>query len=307
MKHSIIPAPGTMVETGAGRLHVHTQGQGEPVVVLEAGIAASSLSWSLVQHRIAAFTTVVSYDRAGFGWSDRAAERGTALHAAEDLARMLDGTGLRGPFILVGHSFGGLIVRLFQQRYPDRVAGLVLVDPVVRSEWRDAGEQRRRMLARGVALSRRGAFLARIGVVRFALNLLTGGSQTLPRLLARASAGKGAGVTDRLVGEVRKMPRDLWPAIASHWSQERSFRAMADNLENLPRSAAQLDESASLGDLPLVVLSAAKAVSEHQHDAGLSTQGRHIVVADSGHWMQLDAPDAVVQAVADIVAQVRQR
>jgi pimeloyl-ACP methyl ester carboxylesterase len=273
-------------------------------VVLEAGIAASSLSWSIVQNRIAAFTTVMSYDRAGFGWSDPADGRGTALDAAENLARLLERSGLTGPFVLVGHSFGALIVRLFQQRYPDRVAGLVLVDPVVRSDWRNPSEQRRRMLARGVTLSRRGAFLARIGVVRFALHLLTRGSQTLPRLLARASAGSGASVTDRLVGEVRKMPRELWPAIAAHWSRERSFRAMADNLENLPRSVAQLDESAGMGDLPLIVLSAAKPLTEHEHDASLSTKGRHIVVPGSGHWMQLDAPDAVVEAVIDIVAQV---
>jgi pimeloyl-ACP methyl ester carboxylesterase len=304
MKQSIIPAPGTMVETGASRLHVHIQGRGEPVVVLEAGIAASSLSWSLVQNRIAQMTTVLSYDRAGFGWSDPAPNRRTALDAAEDLAIMLERLRLAGPFILVGHSFGALIVRLFQQRWPDRVAGLVLVDPVVRSDWRDPNEQRRVMLARGVALSRRGAFLARIGVVRFALNLLTSGSHTFPRLLARASAGNGAGVTDRLVGEVRKMPRELWPAIAAHWSQERGFRAMADNLENLPRSVAQLDESAGMGDLPLIVLSAAKPLPEHEDDAKLSAKGRHIVVPESGHWMQLDAPDAVVEAVADIVAQV---
>jgi pimeloyl-ACP methyl ester carboxylesterase len=100
------------------------------------------------------------------------------------------------------------------------------------------------------------------------------------------------------------MPRELWPAIAAHWSQERSFRAMADNLENLPRSVTQLDESAGMGDLPLIVLSAAKPLAEHEHDARLSTRGRYIVVPDSGHWMQLDAPDAVVQAVIDIVAQV---
>jgi pimeloyl-ACP methyl ester carboxylesterase len=294
-----IPPPGQIVDG----LHAYTAGAGGPVVVLEAGLAASSLSWSLVQSRVAEFTTVVSYDRAGLGWSIAAPPRQTALDAAHALARLLGSTGHPGPFILVGHSFGGLIVRLFQQHYPDRTAGLVLVDPVVREEWRDASEAKRRMLARGAMLSRRGALLARAGVVGFALKLLTGGSQRLPKLLARASAGSGAGVADRLVGEVRKMPRELWPAIAQHWSQSRSFSAMADNLENLPFSVAQLDESRPLGDLPLTVISARRAVPEHARDAGLSSRGEHIVIPESGHWIQLDAPDTVVDAIRRMAGQ----
>jgi pimeloyl-ACP methyl ester carboxylesterase len=208
-------------------------------------------------------------------------------------------------FVLVGHSFGGLIVRLFQQRWPERVAGMVLVDPVVRAEWRDLGEARQAMLARGVRLSRRGALLARAGIVRLALNMLTSGSQRLPRLLARASAGNGASVTDRLVGEVRKMPREHWPAIAAHWSEARSFTAMADNLAHLPASVAQLDEHRTLGDLPVIVLSGRTAAPEHAHDAALSTRGERIVIPEAGHWVQLDAPDAVVDAVRRVVDRVR--
>jgi pimeloyl-ACP methyl ester carboxylesterase len=287
-------------------LHVQIEGQGEPVVVLEAGIAASSLSWSLVQKQIAEFTTVVSYDRAGFGWSTDAQGTGTALEAAVNLKRMLQQFGLAHPVVFVGHSFGGLILRTFQQRYPERVAGLVLVDPVVRSEWRgrDFGKHRRRVLARAVRLSRRGAWLARAGVVRLALVLLTGGSRRLPRILALVSAGNGASVTDRLAGEVRKMPRELWPAIAAHWSEPRSFLAMANNLESLPVSAGQVDENAGLGNLPLVVLSVSSA-AEHARDAQLSTRGEHVVVPHSGHWIQLDAPHAVVDAVRRVVDRVR--
>jgi pimeloyl-ACP methyl ester carboxylesterase len=265
-------------------------------VILEAGIAASSLSWCLVQDRIAKFTTAVSYDRAGFGWSDPAPHHCTALDAASDLKRLLECTGLQGPYILVGHSFGGLIARVFEQSYPGTVAGLVLLDPVSRTEWRDPSEQRARMLARGVMLSRRGATLANLGIVGMALKLLLSGSRVIPKLLAKASAGNGAGVAERLTGEVRKMPKELWPAIAAHWSQPKSFRAMADSLENLPVSARQIDESRSLGDLRVTILSAASStpavVAEHQRDAS-----RHIIVPAAGHWIQLDAPDAVVNAV----------
>ncbi len=291
-----------MVDIGGRRLHVQVQGHGSPVVVLEAGIAASSLSWSLVQKRAAEFATLVSYDRAGFGWSDPPSHRCTADDAARDLAMMLESAGFdRGPFFLVGHSFGGLIVRVFEQQYPERVAGMVLVDPVSRTEWRNASDHRRQMLARGVGLSRRGAVLARLGVVRVGLRLLTGGSTRIPKLLARVSAGRGASVTERLTGEIRKMPPELWPAVAAHWSEARCFRAMADALESLPVSAMQIDESRSLGNLPLIVLSAAcataTAIEEHAHDAGLSRRGEHAVVPGTGHWMQLDAPDAVVNAI----------
>ncbi len=296
-----IVAPGRIVNG----LHVWVSGQGKPVVVLEAGIAASSVSWSLVQPRVAEFTRVLSYDRAGFGWSAAGSGSGTVREAAVDLSRMLEQSGETGPYVLVGHSFGGLIVRVFQQLYPERVAGLVLVDPVLRSDWRVPTEARRRMLGRGVMLSRRGALLARMGIVRVALKLLMSGSRRIPQAMARVSAGNGASVTDRLAGEVRKMPREHWPAIAQHWSEARSFRAMADNLQNLPVSAAQLDENAGLGDLPIVILSTSAAPAEHLHDARLSSAGEHAAVPGSGHWMQLDAPDAVVAAIGRVVAQVR--
>ena len=310
-----IPPPGRLIALGAAAgnrsLHLNEMGQGSPAVVLESGIAASSISWSLVQTPAAEFTTVISYDRAGFGWSDRAPHSCTAADAAADLASLLEHAGIRPPHILVGHSFGGLVVRIFQQKYPERVAGLVLVDPVCRADWRDPDESQRRTLARGVSLSARGAMLARAGVVGVALRLLLSGSNRIPKLLARVSAGKGAGVAERLTGEVRKMPRELWPVIAFHWSQERSFLAMADSLRSLPASVRQLDETRALGDLPVIVLSAANSpahvLAEHDHDARLSTCGEHRIVPGTGHWIQLDAPDAVVAAIKKVTSSAASR
>jgi pimeloyl-ACP methyl ester carboxylesterase len=296
------PPPGRLVDIGGRRLHASATGCGKRVVVLESGIAASSLSWALAAPKVSEFARVITYDRAGLGWSDAATHKCTSVDAADDLARLLDTMGGAEPVIIAGHSFGGLIARIFQQRFPERVSGLVLVDPVVRAEWRAMTPT----LRRGVALSRRGATLARLGVVSVALKLLMSGSRSIPKMLARVSAGRGASVTERLTGEVRKMPPELWPAIASHWSQARSFRAMADTLENLPVSVGQLDAERLLGDLPVTVLSAAGAnelaLAEHRHDAGLSTRGEHAVVPGSGHWMQLDAPDAVVDAIRRVSA-----
>ena len=279
-------------------------GVGKPVVVLEAGIAASSVSWELVRRQLAQFTTVFTYDRAGLGRSPLAQHRSTALDAARDLRCVLSKSGLPGPYVLVGHSFGGLVVRVFQQYYPELVSGMVLLDPVARSEWALPTPDRARMLGRGVMLSRRGATLARIGVVGLALKLLTGGNRSIPKLLAKISAGRGAGIADRLVDEVKKLPRELWPVVAEQWSQPNSFTAMANSLESLPVSAAQLDESRGLGDLPLVVLSSDRstpaALREHAAEASLSSRGRHTVLSNTGHWLQLDAPEAVCMAVRDV-------
>ncbi len=304
------PAPGRLVDIGRHRLHLHDSGNpvsSAPTVILEAGLAATSLSWALVQPAIAEFAQVASYDRAGLGWSDNACKPATALNAATDLYALLQNADLPAPYILVGHSFGGLIVRIFQQLHPDKVAGLVLVDPVVRSQWREPDKRHAQMLSRGAALSRRGAFLARLGVVRFALNKLTSpGPHRVPGLMAKTFAGQASGVANRLVGEVRKIPRELWPVIADHWSEERAFRIMAEYLDNLPVSCGQLDEMPALGDLPTVVLSSAGAsadtLSEHQRDARLSTRGEHQSVPNTGHWINLDAPEAIVAAVRRMIA-----
>jgi pimeloyl-ACP methyl ester carboxylesterase len=300
-----IPPPGRMIDIGSRRLHVDVMGSGPARVLLESGLAATSVSWALVAKRVAEFATIITYDRAGLGWSDPAPDGATALDAARDLAAMLDRIELSGPLLFVGHSFGGLIGRIFQQRYPERVSGLILLDPVCRSEWRVPDEARRKTLAHGVLLSRRGELLARLGVVRLALFLVLKGARGMPKLLARASAGRGAELTERLTGEVGKMPPECWPVVASHWSRSRSFRTMANALENLPVSVAQLDENRSLGDLPVVVLSSsntnAEGQREHEHDARLSTRGEHRIVPNTQHWLQLDAPEVVIEAIRGLL------
>jgi pimeloyl-ACP methyl ester carboxylesterase len=287
--------PGRLIRIGKRTLHLNQTGTGTPAVVLEAGIAASSVSWSHVAPLVARHTTVLAYDRGGFGWSGPAAS-GAALN---DLEAVLAASGVQGPYILVGHSFGALLMRLFQQRRPEQAAGMVLVDPVVRAEW--GSLERSGLIRRGVVLSRRGAALARTGLVRASLWLLLNGAHKLPRLIARASAGNGASVTERLTGEVRKMPREMWPAVAGHWSRSYTFEAMAASLEDLPRAIQALDAGRSLGNLPITVLSAANATAqgrgEHEHDALLSTRGKHIVVPNSTHWMMLDQPEMVAKEV----------
>jgi len=302
------PPPGRLIDVGGRRLHIHSQGRGRPTVVLEAGIAASSVSWRLVQERIAEFTTVCSYDRAGLGYSDPAPTPRTITNILKDFEALLAAAGLDGPVILVGHSFGGLVALEYACTGLTRVAGLVLVDPLSAAEWYPLQPQSKAILDRGIRLSRRGAWVARFGIVRLSLDLLRAGSRRIPKLAARISSGGGSVLTERLVGEVRKLPKELWPVIQSHWCQPKSFRAMADHLESLPASAAAC-RSCELGNLPITVLSgansAADRLAEHQAMANRSSRGKLIVAEKSGHWIQLDEPELVVAAVREMVEESR--
>lgn len=298
------PPPGRMIESGNHRIHAHLSDGPGPTVVFEAGIAASSMSWELVRRKLAGIARSVVYDRAGLGWSEAASSPRTLENILSDLRNLQ-----LAPFVLVGHSFGGLLALEYARRHREDVLGLVLVDALTACEWSPVSAQDARSLARGVRLARRGALLARIGVVRFALSLLSQGSRRVPKWMARASSGKGATLAERLVGEIRKLPPEIWPVVQAHWCTHRSFKAMAHHLESLPGIASECSIGCDLGDLPLIVLSASDAsparMAAHRHIVKQSRKGRLIVAENSGHWIQLDQPELVVSAVRDVIAKAR--
>jgi pimeloyl-ACP methyl ester carboxylesterase len=307
---SRFPPPGRLVNLGLGRrLHVRCTGHGEPAVILESGIAASSLSWALVQPRVAEFTQVCSYDRAGLGWSDAGGSPVTAADHAAALHALLDAMKLPPPYVLAGHSYGGFVNRLFAERYPHEVAGIVLVDPIAPAEWATPSGAEARRLRGGVFLSRVGSVLARLGVVRFCLNLLAGGATTVPRRVARLFGAEAAGVLGNLVGEVQKLPPDTWPLVRRCWSQHKCFDGMANHLAGLPASAREVGVSGPLGNIPLTVISAgrqpAASLDARRVMTTLSSRGRLVVAAESGHWIHLDEPDVVVAAIRALVEDAR--
>jgi len=296
--------PGRLVDIGGRRLHLFEAGSAGPVVVLEAGIAASSLSWSRVQPLVSAFGRVLSYDRAGLAWSDAGPARLTAAGLAGDLHAMLAAADVPGPYVLVGHSFGSFVVRAFAEAHPDDTAGLVLVDPIFPSEWLDMSPAARRRLSGGIFLARVGAMLAAVGFVRLCLSLLVAGSTGTPKRVSKLFGSDAAEVLSHLVGEVQKLPPELWPAVAAHWSEPRCFRSLASHLGALRPSAREVAAFGPLGDIPLVVITAASQSEtvrgEHARIAALSACGHQVIASVGGHWVHLDEPELVAAAVREV-------
>lgn len=299
--------PGELVDVGGHRLHVVCLGSGAPPVLLESGIAASSVSWALIQPRLAQVTRVCAYDRAGFAWSDPPSRRRTFDAILHELDRVRRSVNAASPAVLVGHSFGSLIVLGFAARWPDSVAALVLIDPP--TEWVDLRARQRWMLRAGRYLSWLGAFLARVGFVRLALSWLTGGRPERSRRVAHAFGPAVGQTLQRIVGEVRKLPEELHPIMQQHWCQPKCFRAMAEHLLVLQREAAAIGATKPGPDVPLVVISGSHQpphqLAAHRALAGCSSRGRHVVAAKSGHWILFDEPELIVSTVSDLISELR--
>ena len=300
------PPPGVLVDVGGFRLHLNCTGQGSPTVVLDTGLGVPSPSWAPVQTSVARMTRVCSYDRAGYGWSDPGPQPRTSEAIATELHGLLEKAGERGPFILVGHSFGGFNVRVFARDYRPLVAGLILVDSShedqeARMPLAMRAEQRN--LPRLLSIAR---VAARLGLLRLFAEPLGLERQWAPL----------QDTAPQVIGQLRVLA--VTPKL---------FDAAADEFAHFSgASAAAVRASRDFGDLPLTVLTAGKAassggaavspqdeedfhhvwVSELQTDlAGLSTRGRRILVEDSDHMIPILRPEAVIAAAEEMVRQSR--
>ena len=298
--------PGAAGAVGPHRLHYRCDGVGTPAVVLEAGIAASSLSWSRLQPLLARSTRVCSYDRAGLAWSDATSGPRSITALSTSSAEYSSAPGLPPPYVLVGHSFGGLVIRGFSRAHPADVAGLVFVDPLHPDEWCEPSHISGECYAAVSSCRRWERCSRRLGVVRLCLALLSGGAPAAPRQFSRLFGRSAAALLQHMVGEVQKLPAEVLPAVQAHWSNPKAFRGMWQHLAAMPECSADLARGADdFGDTPVVVLSAgardARWLDADARLARASSRGRHIVSPHSGHWVHLDDPDLVVRAIQDVI------
>jgi pimeloyl-ACP methyl ester carboxylesterase len=295
------------VDVGGHRLHVVCHGAGAPPVLLEAGVAASSLSWALVQPAIARFTQVCAYDRAGLGWSDVAASPRTFARVCDDLDAVRRHVQPDSPVVLVGHSFGSLVVRGLAARHPENVVGLVLIDPP--TEWLDPGPEQLRRITRAMRLARLGALLARVGLVRVCLSSVMGRRVAASRRVARALGATAEQALERLLAEIDKLPPELRQVVQAHWCQPKSFLAMRDYLRVLHREAPAIAAAAPPPEIPVIVISGAHQpepeIASHRRMAHASPRGQHMIASGSGHWVLFDRPDLIVDAVRALVRGCR--
>ena len=287
------PPIGNMVDVGGYRLHIHSQGEGSPTVVFDSGLGCTSLDWSLVQPELSITTRVVSYDRAGYGWSDESPLERTSENIVKELHTLLHNAGMQGPYILVGHSFGGNNVRLFASEYPDEVAGVVLVD----ASHEDVP--------------------AKMPMPKINKNQLLIMSYTgVMRLFTQSQLLKALAV----------FPIEVQSAYLSQALSTKLFRTCLKEGEALEKSCAQLKSAGGhLGAKALTVISAGKTINsegtgytQEQINAIMepfellqqdlvtkSTKGKRIIAKESDHLIPRNQPSIIISAVLEQLNEIR--
>lgn len=286
-KRRFLP-PGLLVDVGGFRLHAQVAGRDNPgpTVILDAGMISFSSNWAWVQPEVARTAPVVAIDRAGLGWSDVGPNPRDAGSSARELHTALTKLGLPAPYVVVGHSYGGLTARAFAALYPDEVMGMVLVDASHPDQWVRMGITSR-MMHYG---SRLYEVLARFGVLRLfdgELKLLTSGLP--PRQTAELMAIAGMPRSYRTVGNAMLVWDDL--------------------------SRLLVNGAGDLGDKPLMVLSVTEQpfkgakLTELQNElSSLSTNSLHITVQGASHEALVSQQRnalVVMDAILRVVAAVR--
>lgn len=283
------PPPGQMVEAGGFQMHMQIAGkeQAAPTVILDAGMVSFSANWAWVQPEVAKFARVVAYDRARLGWSDPApAKPRDAGTSAKELHTALQNAGLSGPYVLAGHSYGGLMIRAFTALYPGEVAGLVLVDGSHPDQWVRMGVK-----SRVVGISNRvSAFLARAGLFR---------------LFQQEAETLAGGLPPQQYGEIKAFCMQPY-ALATGGDA----LAVWDDI-----SRPLVNNAGDLGNRPLVVLSVTEQprmgekLTELQAELpGLSTNSKHITVQGATHEglvSRKENAQFVIDAIRDVVEAVR--
>jgi pimeloyl-ACP methyl ester carboxylesterase len=276
------PPPGQLVDVGGYRLHINCTGTGSPTVVIDAGLGDWSTTWGgYVQPEVAKTTRVCTYDRAGMGWSEAGPLPRDAAQFAKELHTLLQNANIPGPYVMVGHSLGGLEVRVFVHDYASEIAGVVLIDSMNPKQLTQSPtEVQSNSQSQPFSFQ---AVLARFGVARLLVKL--------PGIAPSVPANEEA----------------YYPL----YVRPQYFQATTNESQGLPASGAQAAAVKNFGDLPLIVLTAKlnnlPGWPEWQTELlQLSSNSQQLFAENSDHNIQIEEPDAAVAAIIQMVQQVRQ-
>jgi pimeloyl-ACP methyl ester carboxylesterase len=297
-------ASGRWVTIGDGsKLYLFEMGAGEPTVLFEAGFGATHLNWRGIQEAIAESALTVAYDRSGLGWSSRCRTTRIPGNIAPELHQMLHRAGFKPPFILVGHSFGGLVMRRYALLYPDEVAGVVLIDPMRCDQWPPLDPSKQSQLDLGRRLIRFAMPVAFFGLARGMVSLLFCRASRLSDQIVGAAGAHKRHVLTRIKTEVRKMPRSVWPAVAAHWSRPGFYAGIRSHISSIPETVTEMDSVAPIRNIPVTVLTPANSDPLSQGELNRIGDSAHQVFArNSEHWIHLDEPDLVIDSIRAMVA-----
>ena len=294
---------GRWVDIGSGcRLYLLEKGSGGPTVLFESGIAATNLNWCRIQETVSQFTHTASYDRGGLGWSSPASSARTPGNIAIELHAMLETAEIKPPYVLVGPSFGGLVMRRYALLYPEDVAGVVLVDPMRCEEWPPMDPAKQSTLDRGRRLTGYAIPIARCGLARLAVTSLLCRSGRLSGLLAGAAGDGGKHVLGRIKNEVGKMPEEVWPMVAAHWSRPSYYAGMCSHVAAVPDTVREMQDADPIHGIPVTLLTPDKASPLGVRDLSqIGDNVQQVIAPASAHWIHLDQPELVIDSIRDMV------
>jgi pimeloyl-ACP methyl ester carboxylesterase len=310
------PPPGKLVDLGGWRLHLHCVGTSGPAVVFVSGSGDFSFDWSRVQPEVARFTRACAYDRAGDAWSDPGPVPRTMRQEAYELHALLRKAGVEGPYVLVGHSYGGLLVRFYAERYPAEVAGMVLVDAT--------HEDTVLMVNGKLVRIREMASGKRIPNVQ--TTMAAPPKPPTPEKLKQFEDFRKFMKADQI-----QPPFDQLPAPIQEqriWAKSRPPVAAGEDYfaeELAEMYAGRKGQEYPLGDKPLAIIIPAKReaspppgvsaeewkrvmeekIRQKEGLARLSRNSKLIVARQSGHHVMLDEPSALIEAIREAVVAAR--